>query len=411
MTTPWEQALAQLDAAAKATGLDPDLHELLRTPRRILEVAVPVRMDSGGVQVFTGYRVQHNLARGPAKGGLRYDPSVTLDELKALAMWMTWKCAVADIPFGGAKGGVVCDPATLSLGELEHLTRRYASEIAPMIGPSVDIPAPDIGTDERVMAWFMDTYSMHVGHAAMGAVTGKPLLVGGSAGRSSGTAVGVAIVLENAMHAMSLDPEGITAAVHGYGKVGSYLVKLLTRLGVRVIAVADAVGGIFAPGGLDPFVLERHFALARTVAGCPGTEHIPAARVLEVPCDILIPASIGGVIDADVASRVLARLVLEAANGPLTPEADELLSDQGVTIVPDILTNAGGVTVSYFEWVQGLQGLFWSEEEVTDRLRRVMDCAFDAVWQRAAGGSTRAAAMAIALDRVGEAMRLRGLYP
>lgn len=407
----WQQALAQLDSTAEAIGLDHNLHGILRSPRRTLEVSLPVRMDSGDISVFSGWRVQHSLARGPGKGGIRYHPGVTLDELRALAMWMTWKCAVADIPLGGAKGGVVCDPTKLSVRELEGLTRRYAGEIAHMIGPQTDIPAPDVGTDERVMAWFMDSYSLQAGYNVPGVVTGKPTLVGGSAGRASGTSVGVAIVTEAALRWLSWDLEGLTAAVHGYGKVGSYLVRLLDGLGVRVIGVADVGGGIYAPGGIDPAELARHFAEARTVVDCPGTEAIESVQALELPCDVLVPASMERVIDGDRAERVLARLIVEAANGPLTPEADEILADDGVCVVPDILANAGGVTVSYFEWVQARQSWFWTEQEVAERLHRMMEKAFEAVWKRSDGHHLRTAAMALAIERVAEALRLRGLYP
>ncbi len=406
----WTQALAQLDQVAEQVGLDPNLHEILRHPKRTLEVSLPVRMDSGDIEVFTGYRVQHSLARGPAKGGVRYHPDVSLEELKALAMLMTWKCAIVDVPFGGAKGGVMCDPSKLSLRELEGVTRRYASEIAPVIGPAIDVPAPDVGTDERVMAWFMDTISMKMGQSVMGAVTGKPLLVGGSAGRASGTSVGVSIALESALRALSWDTEGLTGAVHGYGKVGSYLVKLLDTLGVRVIAVADLGGGVYAPGGVDAALLASHFLEAGTVAGCPGTEPISDAEALEVPCDILIPASLEGVIDEGNAERILARLIIEAANGPLTPGAEQFLTAEGVCIVPDVLANAGGVTVSYFEWVQDLQAYFWTEDEVSLRLRRVMERAFRSVWDRSDHHNLRAAAMNLAIERVAEALRLRGLY-
>ena len=406
----WEQALAQLDRTAEAVGLDPALHAILRLPKRTLEVSLPVRMDDGALQVFTGYRVQHSVARGPAKGGVRYHPDVSLDELKALAMWMTWKCAVVDIPFGGAKGGVICDPAKMSDRELESMTRRYASEIAPVIGPAVDIPAPDIGTDERVMAWFMDTYSMKLGQSVLGAVTGKPILVGGSAGRASGTSVGVAHVLESALRWLSWDTEGLTAAIHGYGKVGSYLVRLLATLGVRVIAVADFGGGVYAPGGIDHEQLAAHFVEARSVAGCPGTDAMEPSDVLEVACDILVPASVEGVIHEGNAERVLARLIVEAANGPLTPEADDALCAEGVCIVPDILANAGGVTVSYFEWVQDLQAFFWTEDEVSERLHRMITRAFEQVWHRSDHHNLRLAAMALAIERVAEALRLRGFY-
>lgn len=410
-TSLWQQALAQLDLAAEGIGLDPNIHAILRYPKRTLEVSCPVRMDNLEVQTFTGYRVQHSLVRGPAKGGLRYHPDVTLDELKALAMWMTWKCALLDLPFGGAKGGVICDPTKLSLRELEGLTRRYASELAPITGPEVDIPAPDVGTDERVMAWFMDTISMKAGHSMLGSVTGKPILVGGSAGRASGTSVGVSFVLEAALKALSWDTEGLTAAVHGYGKVGSYLVRLLNALGVRVIAVCDAGGGIFSPAGIDDASLARHFLEAKTVAGCPGTDSITGSQLLGLACDILIPASMERIIHEGNANSILARLIIEAANGPITPEAEEALASEGTCIVPDILANAGGVTVSYFEWVQGLQAMFWTEAEVSSRLREKMNSAFDAVWARSDEHNLRRAAMWLAIERVAEAIALLGLYP
>jgi glutamate dehydrogenase (NAD(P)+) len=406
----WEQAKTQLDDVAEAIGLDPNLHAILRTARRILEVSLPIKMDTGETHVFTGWRVQHSLARGPGKGGLRYHPDVDLDELRALAMWMTWKCAVADIPLGGAKGGVNCDPSKLSERELETITRAYAAAVSPIVGPTTDIPAPDVGTDARVMAWFMDTYSAMAGHMVPDVVTGKPILVGGSAGRAEGTSVGVAHVLEAALRWQSWDTQGLTAAVHGYGKVGSYLVRLLNQLGVKVIGVADLGGGIYAPDGIDPIALGEHFREARTVVGCPGTVPVPPEEVLTAAVDILIPASIEGVIDSDVAPRVLARIIVEAANAPVTPDADRILTAEGVCIVPDILANAGGVTVSYFEWVQARQSWYWTEDEVATRLKTSMDKAFEAVWHRSDGQNLRQAAMSLAIERVAEALRLRGSY-
>ena len=407
----WQQSLAQLDAVAEATQIDPALYEIVRNPHRVVEVTFPVRMDSGAIGVFTGMRVQHNLARGPGKGGLRYHPDVTVDDLRALAMEMTWKCAVVDLPFGGAKGGVVCDPGRLSIRELERVTREFAFAIADVIGPDLDIPAPDVGTDDRVMAWFVDAYSVRAGHAALGAVTGKPTAIGGSAGRAIATSSGVTMILEGVLRRLELDPNGLTAAVHGFGNVGGNLVPMLNNIGMKVVAVGDAGGGVYCGHGVDPDVLATHASQYGTVDGCPGTEKLTADEVLEVDCDVLIPASVQRVIDTRNASHVKASLLVEAANGPLTPEADDILADRGVRVVPDVLANAGGVVVSHLEWVQHREGYAWTEEEVMTRLSRTMLRALDEVWASSEGWDLRLEALSFAIERVAKALRARGRYP
>ena len=407
----WRQSLAQLDAVAEATQIDPALYEIVRNPHRVVEVTFPVRMDSGSIGVFTGYRVQHSVARGPSKGGLRYHPKVTVDDLRALAMEMTWKCAVVDLPFGGAKGGVVCDPSRLSLHELERVTREFAFAIADVIGPDLDIPAPDVGTDDRVMAWFADAYSVRAGHAALGAVTGKPTALGGSQGRAGATAAGVTMVLTETLRRLERDPAGLTVAVHGFGNVGSHLVPMLTALGMRVVAIGDAGGGLHCGDGVDPSVVATHAAQSGSVNGCPETEEITAAQVLETPCDILIPASVERVIDYDNVERINAWLVVEAANGPITPTADEVLAERHIRVVPDILANAGGVVVSHLEWVQHREGYAWLEAEVTDRLNRTMLRAVEEVWAMSDGWSLRLEALSLAIERVAKALRARGRYP
>ncbi len=407
----WEQSLAQLDAVAAATQLDPTLYKILRRPHRVVEVSFTARMDSGEMGVFTGYRVQHNVARGPAKGGLRYSPNVTVDDLRALAMEMTWKCAVTDLPFGGAKGGVRCDPRALSLHELERLTREFAYALADVIGPDVDIPAPDVGTDDRVMAWFADAYSVRSGHAGMGAVTGKPEALGGSQGRASATAAGVVLVLADVLRRLGRNPGELTAAVHGFGNVGGNLVPLLCDLGVTVVAVADVYGGVFASDGVDPVALADHASQQGRLEGCRGTKDIRAEEVLEVPCDVLIPASVERVVDEAVAGRIGASLIVEAANGPLTIEADKVLAEREIRVVPDVLANAGGVVVSHLEWVQYREGYMWSEQEVKERLDRVMLRAVDEVWGVSEGWDLRLEALSLAIERVAKALRARGRYP
>lgn len=409
--TLWQQSLAQLDAVAEATQIDPTLYEIVRRPHRVVEVTFPVRMDSGAIAVMTGYRVQHNVARGPGKGGLRYHPDLTVDDLRALAMEMTWKCAVVDLPFGGAKGGVVCDPNALSVRELERVTREFAFAIADVIGPDVDIPAPDVGTDDRVMAWFADAYSLRAGYSALGVVTGKPAALGGSFGRASATAQGITIVLEEVLGRLDREPKGLTAAVHGFGNVGGHLVPLLAQLGMRVVAVADVNGGVHNRKGIDPEALAAHAAQNRTVCDCPGTDAITQTDVLEVPCDVLIPASVERIVDEQVASRVKAWLVIEAANGPLTPEADGVLAEREIRVVPDILANAGGVVVSHLEWVQHREGYAWTEDEVDERLRRSMLRATDEVWAASGGWNLRIEALSLAIERVAKALRARGRYP
>lgn len=407
----WAQSLAQLDAVAQATQIDPALYLIVRRPHRVVEVSFPVRMDDGNINVFTGYRVQHSVARGPGKGGLRYHPDVTVDDLRALAMEMTWKCAVVDLPFGGAKGGVVCDPNKLSVRELERVTREFAFAIADVIGPDLDIPAPDVGTDDRVMAWFADAYSARAGHSALGAVTGKPTVLGGSHGRASATSAGIAIVLADVLRRLDKDPSGLTVAVHGHGNVGGHLVPLLHTLGMRVIAVADAKGGVYNEHGLDPEVLRAHAGQTGTVSDCPGTDTIAPDDVLSAACDVLIPASVERVVTEANAEDVRAWLVVEAANGPLTPKADEMLADRGVRVVPDVLANAGGVVVSHLEWVQYREGYLWTEAQVQDRLERTMLHAADEVWASSDGWNLRLEALSLAIERVAKALRARGRYP
>jgi glutamate dehydrogenase (NAD(P)+) len=409
----WETALAQLDEVAELMGLAPGVHEILRAPKRSLIVSVPFRMDDGSTRVCPGFRVHHNVTRGPAKGGIRYHPDVTLDEIKALAMWMTWKCAIAGIPFGGAKGGVAVDPKALNRSELERMTRRYASEILPLIGPERDIPAPDMNTNEEIMSWIMDTYSMNQGYSVPGVVTGKPVAIGGSRGRAGATSRGVMYVIFSTLKTLGLGIEELSVAIQGYGKVGGFAAQLLHDAGCRVVAVSDVEGGLYRDRGLDPEAINRHKKEAGVVAGFPGAERISNEELLEVDCDVLIPAAIEGVITVKNADRLKARVVCEAANGPITFEADKILQDRGIYVVPDILANSGGVTVSYFEWVQDIQAYFWSDDEVNDRLRRIMERAFMEVQSLAAdkGLTMRQAAHWMGVGRVAEAHLTRGLFP
>ena len=409
-----DSALHQLATAVEQLGLDDGLHQLLATPRRSMQVAVPLRRDDGTLQVLSGYRVQHNLSRGPAKGGVRFHPSTDLDEVRALAMWMTWKCALVGIPYGGAKGGVAVDPRLLSHNELERVTRRYASEIIPIIGPEKDIPAPDVGTDEQTMAWMMDTFSIHSGYTVTGVVTGKPVSVGGSEGRRGATSRGVMYAAFSALHEAGVDHRGVTVAVQGFGKVGGLAAQFLHDAGCIVVAVSDWKGGVHNPRGLDPAALLKHLrAGADTVVGYPGTEPITNDELLELDVDVLVPAALEGVIHDGNADRIRARFVVEGANGPTTPDADAVLEGNGITVVPDVLANAGGVAVSYFEWVQDLQAWFWTEDEVNDKLKVLMESAYDQVSQLAGdrGVSLRTAAQMIGVGRVAEAHRTRGLYP
>ena len=409
----WETALAQLDEAADLMGLATGVHETLRAPKRALIVSVPFRLDDGSTRVYEGYRVHHNVTRGPAKGGIRYHPNVSLDEVKALAMWMTWKCAITNIPFGGAKGGISVDPRVLSRAELERMTRRYASEILPLIGPERDIPAPDMNTNEEIMSWIMDTYSINKGYSVPGVVTGKPVSIGGSKGRSGATSRGVMYMVFKTLKALGRSIDEVSVAIQGYGKVGGFAAQLLHDAGCRVVAVSDVDGGLYNEKGLDPEAINRHKNEANSVAGFARADEITNSELLEVPCDVLIPAAIEGVITVKNADKVRAKVLCEAANGPVTFEADKILNDRGIFVVPDILANSGGVTVSYFEWVQDIQAYFWSDEEVNDRLRQIMERAFDEVYTMAGdkGLSLRQAAHWIGVGRVAEAHLTRGLFP
>jgi len=410
---PWHVAQRQFDLAADRLDLDPGLRRVLREPRRELTVHFPVKMDDGSVQVFTGYRVQHNLGRGPAKGGIRYHQDVTLDEVKALAMWMTWKCAVVSIPYGGGKGGVIVDPKKLSLKELEHLSRRFFTEIEVLIGPERDIPAPDVNTNAQVMSWFMDTYSMHVGYTVPGVVTGKPISLGGSEGRNEATARGCVYTIVEAANHVGLDLGTARVAVQGFGNAGSIAAKLMHDEGSTIVAVSDSAGGIRNADGLD---IDRVIAWKRehgTVRGFPGAQEISNAEVLETDCEILIPAALENQITASNAHRIRARILAEAANGPTTPEADEILTGNGVFLIPDILCNAGGVTVSYFEWVQDLNRDHWSEAVVNAKLKEIMVRSFGETLALAQRHEVhnRMGAYLLAVQRVADATAMRGLYP
>ena len=412
--TAWESAQIQLATAVRELGLDDGLHDLLRTPRRALTVSVPLRRDDGSIEVLAGYRVQHNLARGPAKGGVRYHPATDMDEVKALAMWMTWKCALIGIPYGGAKGGVAVDPKLMSRNELERLTRRYASEIMPIIGPEKDIPAPDVGTDEQTMAWMMDTYSVQTGYSVPGVVTGKPVAIGGSEGRGGATSRGVMYAAFSALVERRVDPRSVSVAIQGFGKVGGLAAQYLHDAGCSVVAVSDVKGGIYNPRGLNPSALLRHTrAGADSVVGFPGTDTITNEELVELDVDVLVPAALEGIITEENADKIKAKFIVEGANGPTTTDADAILEDRGTVVVPDILANAGGVAVSYFEWVQDLQAYFWTEDEVNDRLKVLMERAYGEVSMLAAerGVSLRTAAQMIGVGRVAEAHRTRGLYP
>ncbi len=409
----WEVAQRQFDLAAERLNLDPGLRAVLREPRRALTVTFPVHMDDGSVRVFTGYRVQHNLGRGPAKGGIRYHQDVSLDEVKALAMWMTWKCAVVGIPYGGGKGGVIVDPKQLSKKELEALSRRFFTEIEVLVGPERDIPAPDVNTTPQVMAWFMDTFSMHAGYTVPGVVTGKPISLGGSEGRNEATARGCVFTVIDAAKHLGIDLAASTVVVQGFGNAGSIAAQLMSDLGSRVIAVSDTGGAIWDQGGLDIPKVVAWKKEHGTVVGFPGSQTITNAQLLELDCDVLIPAAYENQITATNAPNVKARIVAEAANGPTTPEADRILADKGVFMIPDILANAGGVTVSYFEWVQDLNRDHWTEEVVNNKLRIIMDKAFTEVLAMAESASCdmRTAAYLVAVQRVADATALRGLYP
>ena len=410
---PYTIAKAQFDRFAEALSLEVGIRDILRQPKRCLIVSIPTKLDDGSIRVFEGYRVQHSIARGPAKGGIRYHPGVTLDEVKALAAWMTWKCAVVNIPYGGAKGGVICDPKAMSRGEIERMTRRFASEISFLIGPERDIPAPDVYTDSQVMAWIMDTYSMGVGYSAPGVVTGKPLEIGGSEGRAEATGRGAQIVIREAAKALNLPIRGSRAAIQGFGNAGGVVAKLLAKDGWKVIAVTDSKGGVQNANGLALDALVEYKARTGSVVGYPEADPISNSKILELDCELLVPAALENQITAQNASRVKARIVAEAANGPTTPAADDILFRNGVFVLPDILCNAGGVTVSYFEWVQDLQAFFWDEGIINEHLERIMVKAFREVHliakQRRA--DMRLAAGIVGVGRVAQAQRIRGLWP
>lgn len=410
---PLAIARQQLDNVAERLNLNQSVYDLLRHPRRTVSVSVPVVMDDGSVQVFTGYRVHHNLFRGPAKGGIRYHPDVTLDEVSALAMWMTWKCALVDIPFGGAKGGVICNPKEMSLGEQERMTRRLTSELMIILGPDKDIPAPDVNTNAQTMGWILDTYSMNVGHSVPSVVTGKPLAVGGSRGREEATGRGCVRTVLEALKHLEIEVEGVRVAVQGFGNVGRIAAGLMQGRRASIVAVSDSRGGIYNPNGLDVEKVAAYKAETGQVAGFPGADEVTNEEVLEVDCDVLIPAALENQITERNADRIRASVVAEGANGPTIPAADEILYDRGIFLIPDILANAGGVTVSYFEWVQGLMQFFWSEEEVNEKLRTVMRKAFHDTLEVSIREKVdmRVAAYLLAVSRTAEAGKTLGVYP
>ncbi len=410
---PFEISQQQIETAAEILGLPTDLREVLKRPKRQLIVSIPVEMDDGRIHVFEGYRVQHNIARGPAKGGIRYHPGVTLDEVKALASWMTWKCATVNIPYGGGKGGIVCDPKSMSRRELERLTRRYTSEIILIIGPDQDIPAPDVYTDSQTMAWIMDTYSMTKGYSCLGVVTGKPVSLGGSLGRNEATAKGCFYVTEEAARVKGISMKGATAAIQGFGNAGSILARFYHEAGMKVIAVSDSGGGIYNRNGLNIPAVLSHKETTRQLKGFPESEPISNEQLLELDCTVLAPSALENVITLTNADRIKAKIIAEAANGPTTPGADRILFGKGIFVLPDILANAGGVTVSYFEWVQDLQGFFWDEDIVNQQLQRIMKNSFQDVHKTSEKYKVdmRTAAYTLAIDRVVSATRVRGLFP
>jgi glutamate dehydrogenase (NAD(P)+) len=410
---PYEIAKSQLRKVAQTFGIDPNLINVLQECKKSISVSIPVAMDDGATRVFEGYRVTHNIARGPSKGGIRYHPDVTLDEVKALAMWMTWKCALSGIPFGGAKGGVVCNPKTMSESELQRMTRRFTSEIINEIGPEKDIPAPDVGTDGRVMAWIFDTYSMNKGHSVLGVVTGKPLTIGGSLGREEATARGALYCVREAVRKRQQSLQDTTVAVQGFGNVGSFLAKFLAEDGAQVVAVSDSTSGLHNSNGIDVQAVLAHKRETGSLAGFRGADAISNEELLLLDTEVLAPCALEQVITAENADRVKAKIIVEGANGPVTPSADEILEDRGVLVLPDILANAGGVVVSYFEWVQGLQEYFWKEAEVNAKLNDIVTRAFNETWatHESRGVSMRMSAYGLAVRRVAEATTTRGIYP
>lgn len=410
----FRMACQQFDLVADFMEIPESARDRLKMPKRALSVAIPVRRDDGSTTVFMGYRVQHHLTLGPTKGGIRYHPDVTVGEVAALAMWMSWKCALAGLPYGGAKGGVACSPRDLSIGELERLTRRYTQELIPVIGPQVDIPAPDVGTNEQVMAWMMDTYSLQIGHAVPGVVTGKPVLLGGSLGRREATGRGVAYLVGRAMDTQGIAAAGATAVIQGYGNVGSVAATSMAKQGIKIIAVSDAFGGVHNARGLDLRALDDYLAANRTVVGFPEADPITNEQLLLTPCDILVPAALERQITEANAAKIQCRIIAEGANGPTTPEADAILAQRPeIFVIPDILCNSGGVIASYFEWVQDLQSFFWSEGEVMDKLFRLLELAYTQTLQLARKKqiSMRFAALSLGIKKVHEAKALRGLYP
>ena len=409
----WDVAQRQFDEASAHLDLDEGMLNFLRHTKRELTVNFPVTMDDDSIRIFTGYRVHHSTARGPTKGGIRYHQDVTLEDVRALAMWMTWKCAVVNIPFGGAKGGVIVDPRDLSERELRRLTRRFATEISILMSPEGDIPAPDVGTNAQTMAWIMDTYSMHRGYSVPAVVTGKPIQVGGSLGRAKATGRGVMITTREALKHLEMSMEGARVVVQGFGNVGSVAAYLLEQQGAKVIAVSDVYGGVYKPKGLDMSAMLAHVKESGTVTEFAGTDAVTNAELLALDCDVLVPAALENQLHEDNADAVKAKLVAEGANGPTTPEADRILQDKGIFIIPDVLCNAGGVTVSYFEWVQGLEWNFWSEAEVNKRLEEIITNAFHEVLQTSLerGIAMRMAAQVLAISRVAEALAIRGIYP
>ena len=410
---PFEIAKHQFSRAADYLNLDASLRNVLQSPKRQLIVSIPVKMDGGDVQVFEGYRVQHNIARGPAKGGIRYHPNVSLDEVKALASWMTWKCATVGIPYGGGKGGVICDPKRMSRDELERLTRRYAFEIAPIIGPDRDIPAPDVYTDEQTMAWIMDTISMVRGHTELGVVTGKPISLGGSLGRNEATARGCLYTLREACRVMGMSLKGARVAVHGFGNAGANIARLVAADGAKVVAACDSKAGVYCETGLDIAEALAHKEETKTLCGLKGAKEISPEEIVGVDCDILLPSALENAITLANVGQVKARIIAELANGPTTPGADRVFADQGVFLVPDILANAGGVTVSYYEWVQDQYSFFWSEKKINETLEQAMCTAFASVYHTAKRYDTdmRTGAYILAVDRVAEATKVRGIFP
>jgi glutamate dehydrogenase (NAD(P)+) len=409
---PWLAAEARFNEAARLLCLDDGLQKVLRTPTREVTVYIPVMLDDGRLEVFTGYRVQHSIARGPAKGGIRYAPDVTLDEVRALASWMTWKCAVVNIPFGGGKGGVICDPAVLSQGELERITRRYTAELMEIFGPERDVPAPDMNTNEQTMAWIMDTYSMHMRSTQTAVVTGKPLNLGGSRGRSEATGRGCLFVTLQALKRFHMDPAETRVVIQGFGNVGGMAARLMQKTGMKIIAVIEYDGAVYNPDGIDPMALHKHRVETGSIVDFPQAENIDRNEAMFLPCDVLLPAARENVINSESAPKLKCKIVCEGANGPTTAPADKILEEMGIFVLPDILANAGGVTVSYFEWVQDRQGFFWNEQLVNGRLEEIMVNAFKDVvsYADAHAVNNRTAAYMLALDRVAYTIKLRGIY-